>query len=70
VKHVANALNITYDDDYNMYTLACNATYTPVTFHVHSHHYNVTSTVLNIDIGHDGGSGETCMWGIQPADGA
>lgn len=69
VKGLAKAVNITYDDDYNMYTVACNATYTPVSFHINSHHYNVTSAVLNIDIGLDGGSGETCMWGIQPDDG-
>jgi hypothetical protein len=51
VKPIAKAVGAKLNDDYGVYTIKCDATYNPVTFVIHGNSYNLTSSVLNVDIG-------------------
>jgi len=51
---------------WGVFTVACDATYSPVTFVINGSSYNLTSTVLNVDIGL---GKNKCLFGAIPVDG-
>jgi hypothetical protein len=51
VKGIAKAVGAKWSDDYGIYTVKCDATYTPVTFVIHGVQYNLTSAALTMDVG-------------------
>jgi len=48
---LANATGATYDDDYGVFFTKCNKKYKTVTFVINGNSYNLTSSVLNVDVG-------------------
>lgn len=65
VKKVAKAVGATYNDDYGIYLIDCKAKYDPVTFTINKVDYNLTSSVLTMDVGLDDGN---CIFGIDAID--
>lgn len=61
VAGIAAAVGAVFDQTYGAYFVNCNATYTPVTFSVSGQTYNLTSRVLNLDIGMGNGRCEFAM---------
>ncbi|KAI1709190.1 eukaryotic aspartyl protease domain-containing protein [Ditylenchus destructor] len=65
VKKIAKAVGATYNDTYGLYLIDCKATYDPVTFTINKVDYNLTSSVLTMDVGLEDG---TCLFGIDGVD--
>ncbi|KAI1709455.1 eukaryotic aspartyl protease domain-containing protein [Ditylenchus destructor] len=65
VKKIAKAVGATYNDDYGVYLIDCKATYEPVTFTINKVDYNLTSSVLTMDVGLED---NTCLFGIDAVD--
>jgi len=63
VKQIGSAVGATYYKDYGVFLLNCDATYDPVTFVISGNSYNLTSSVLNVDIGI---GNNTCLFGAIP----
>jgi len=71
MKEIAKRINATFNDKYGIFTIPCNSTYDPITFTINGTDYNVTSTVLNLDVGViDGNATDTnlCLFGMYPMD--
>jgi hypothetical protein len=51
VAPIAKAVGAKLNTDYNVYTVKCDASYTPVTFVINGNSYNLTSSVLTMDLG-------------------
>ncbi|KAI1716880.1 eukaryotic aspartyl protease domain-containing protein [Ditylenchus destructor] len=65
VKKIAKAVGATYNEDYGIYLIDCAATYEPVTFTINKVDYNLTSSVLTMDVGLED---NTCIFGIDAVD--
>jgi len=63
VKKITKAVGAKYDSNYGVYLIKCDATYDPITFTINGKAYNLTSTVLNMDVGLS-----KCLFGVYPWD--
>jgi hypothetical protein len=63
IKGIAKAVKAKWNSNYDVYTIACDATYDPITFVINGIQYNLTSAVLTMDIGFDG---NTCLFAGYP----
>jgi hypothetical protein len=63
VKGIAKAVKAKWNSDYGVYLIGCDATYDPITFVVNGLQYNLTSAVLNMDVGLDNGK---CLFAGYP----
>jgi len=53
LKGIAKAVKAKWNSSYGVYLIDCDATYDPITFTINGLQYNVTSAVLNMDVGLD-----------------
>jgi len=65
VKPIAKAVGAKLNTDYGIYIVKCDATYDPVTFVINGNSYNLTSSVLNVDVGF---GNNQCLFGAIPMD--
>jgi len=65
VKPIAKAVGAKLNKQYGIYTIKCDATYDPVTFVISGNSYNLTSSVLNVDIGF---GNNKCLFAAIPVD--
>jgi hypothetical protein len=65
VKGLARAVGAKYDKDNQVYLIRCDAKYDPLTFTINGKQYNVTASVLNMDL--DIGN-NLCLWGVLAFD--
>jgi len=63
VKQIGRAVGATYYPGIGVFLIDCDATYDPLTFVINGNSYNLTSSVLNIDVGF----GNNCLFGAIPA---
>jgi hypothetical protein len=75
VKKIAKAVGAKWNDDYAVYTVECDAVYTPLTLVINGLQYNLTSAVLTMDnisptiLNNDAGLGNnTCIFAPYPYD--
>jgi len=65
VKGIAKAVGAKWNSDYEVYTIKCDATYTPVTFVINGVKYNLTSAALTMDMGI---GDNKCLFAPYPMD--
>jgi hypothetical protein len=65
VNAIAKSAGAKWSKDYELYLIACNATYPPLTFVISGLQFNITSAVLNMEVGLNDG---TCLFALIPED--
>jgi len=58
------AANASFNSNVEAYTIACDATYDPISFTINGHQYNLTSDVLTMNVGLPGNQCLFTLWSM------